>query len=371
MKILELTTYSAGICGVGARVLQESQLLAKNGHEVQIFSTNFTKGSEEIAPAEDKISNIQIRRFPGTKLGGESFTYWEFEAAALEFKPDVIIAHAYRHTHTLKAAKLAKKLGIRAYLVTHAPFVPGNNTRSFIAKSAVRFYDSFIGPNVLKKFDKVIAITKWEMPFLKQLGVPSNKIAYIPNGIPSELFTEKKQKSKNTILFVGRISPIKDLETLIAAFHKSNLSDIKLEIVGPAEKEYLYKLENMIAEHNISGIIFSPAIYDKRELARKIDEASVFVLPSKREAMPQSLIEAMARGKVVIASDNLGTRDLIKNGKNGFLFPVGDSDVLADLLRKTTSRQFPRLEKSAKKSVEQFKWDSIINKLEKFISLGS
>ena len=74
-----------------------------------------------------------------------------------EYKPDVIIAHVYRHIHTSKALKIAKKLKCKVFLVTHAPFVPGDTTRSFLSKIAVRFYDKFIGPGKLKRFDKVIA----------------------------------------------------------------------------------------------------------------------------------------------------------------------------------------------------------------------
>ncbi|MEK6848555.1 MAG: hypothetical protein AABX65_02900 [Nanoarchaeota archaeon] len=63
MKILELTNYSAGICGVFQRVKQEAELLSKK-HEVMIFSSNATKGSKEIAKPEDLLNGIKIKRFP-------------------------------------------------------------------------------------------------------------------------------------------------------------------------------------------------------------------------------------------------------------------------------------------------------------------
>jgi glycosyltransferase involved in cell wall biosynthesis len=368
MKILELTTYTAGICGVGARVLQEAQLLAQRGHTVRIFSTNFTKGSNEIAPSEDKIGEVTITRLKAKKLGGESFTYWNFIENALEFMPDVIIAHAYRHTHTTLALKIAKMINAKVFLVTHAPFVPDNSTRSFISKVAVNIYDSVIGPASLKKFDKIFAITRWEVPYLKNLGVHSKKIVYSPNGIAAEFFTSPKVKEKNIILFVGRISPIKNLETLILAFHKSNLKDFRLELVGPAEKHYFNELEKLVKIHNIKNVYFMPPIFDRNVLAHKLDEASIFVLPSKREAMPQSLIEAMARSKIVIASENLGTKDLITSTKNGFLFPVGNITSLANLLKKVTNNSLNSVRKNAHKTAIKYKWDSIIDTIEKTIS---
>ena len=61
MKILELTNYTSGICGVFQRVKQESLELSKKGHEVMIFSSNAIKGSEEIASTEDKTENVKIK----------------------------------------------------------------------------------------------------------------------------------------------------------------------------------------------------------------------------------------------------------------------------------------------------------------------
>src|SRR3989344_7071264 len=134
MKILELTNFTAGGCGVGARVLEESKRLSKN-HNVIIFSSNHVKGSDEIAKREEIIGKIKIIRFPVVKLGGESFMFWlnkEAEKEALKFRPDIIIAHSYRHMHTTKALKLRNKVKSKIFLVTHAPFIEKNITRSFL-----------------------------------------------------------------------------------------------------------------------------------------------------------------------------------------------------------------------------------------------
>ncbi|MEK6880936.1 MAG: hypothetical protein AABY22_15055, partial [Nanoarchaeota archaeon] len=68
MKVLELTNYTSGACGVAARAIQESQELVKLGHKVIIFSSNLTKGSHEIAVSEEKINNITVKRFPHLAL---------------------------------------------------------------------------------------------------------------------------------------------------------------------------------------------------------------------------------------------------------------------------------------------------------------
>jgi glycosyltransferase involved in cell wall biosynthesis len=372
MKLLELTTYSAGICGVWARVREESARLAERGHEVRVFSTNFTKGSDKIASPEEKIGKILIKRFPARRLGGESFSYWNFDDAALEFEPEAIIVHSYRHTHTTRALKIAKILKrngkkCRVFLVTHAPFERGS-TRSFIANKVVWLYDMLVGRRMINEFDKVIAISKWEVPYLMALGLKRENLEYIPNGIPDEFFEIKKLgKTENKMLFLGRISPIKSIETAIGAIPHLKDKNIYLEVVGPAEQDYLEQLKTLIKNNRLEKrVIFSPPIYDTKEKIKKLDSARVFILPSKSEGMPQGLIEAMARSKIIVASDILATRDLIRNGKDGRLFNVGDEKDFAKNM-ELALKSSERLGAEAKKSVEIFRWSSIIEKIEKLI----
>lgn len=370
LKILEVTTYTAGGCGVAARVLQETELLAQRGHEVTIFSTNHVKGRpKETAPTEEQRGSVLIRRFPAKKLGGESFSSWYFEKEALALKPDVIIAHAYRQMHTTRALYVAKKLNIPVLLVTHAPFSTGNEQRSLASSLAINLYDRFVAPRTLPRFAKVIAITHWELPYLLALGVPKEKIAYIPNGIPPLFFTQKAaREQKDKIFYFGRLAPVKDLETAIRALSLMKNPNTVLELAGPAEPRYLVKLKSLVASlHLESRVSFISAIYDLKQKIRKFDSAHLFVLPSLREGMPQSLIETMSRKKLVIASDNLGARDIIKNKKNGFLFPIGNAQALADTLDKALAlpaTQARKIRRTARSSVEQFAWPIVIKELE-------
>ena len=136
MKILEVCTFSAGGCGVWARVKRESSLLAKAGHKVQIFTTNKEKGTWRNVLLKDTYEQVPIQRFPAWKLGGESFMFWKFTKEAKAFHPDLIIVHSYRHTHTTQALKIAKELKCKVFLVTHAPF-NRDDTRTFPQKIAV------------------------------------------------------------------------------------------------------------------------------------------------------------------------------------------------------------------------------------------
>jgi len=371
MRILEICPFSAGICGVWARVREESIRLSQRGYEMMVLSSNAVKGKDEIACPEEKIGEVNIKRFPFKKIGGESFMKWDFMKESLEFNPDVIIAHCYRHIHTTRALKIAEKLrkegkNCKVILVTHAPF-ERKTTRTFAQNVIVWFYDNFIGRATINKFDKIVAISRWEIPYLLKIGAQEKRIAYVPNGIPEEFFsTNQTAKSENKMLFLGRISPIKNIETAIKAIPLLKNKKIYLEIVGPAEEDYLNKLKEIIKKISVGKrVVFSQPIYNLEDKIKKIDSAKIFILPSKTEGMPQGLIEAMARERIVIASDIPATRDLIKDGKTGLLFEVGNEKEFAKKIEIALKDK--KMGKAAKKSVEIFRWDRIIEKIEKLI----
>ena len=361
MRILELTNYTAGVCGVGARVKQEAVLLAQKGHEVRIFSSCFTKGSSDTAPQEDVIGGVRIMRFPARKLGGESYLSWNFEREAQAFKPDVIIAHAYRHPHTTRALTLGEKIGVPVILVTHAPFLSDNSTRSLLAKWSVQFYDRFIGPTTLNRFFKIVIIAPWEEAYLEKIGVRKDKIVYIPNGIMPAFFALPQGLEEHKVLYFGRISQIKNLEVLIEAFALIKDKKAVLEIAGPAEADYLARLRKIVRDKQLTTrVIFTGAIYDMVQKIHKIDSGKVYVLPSLREGMPQTLIEAMARGRLVLGSDNEGNRGIINHGINGFLFKFDNAAELAALLDSALAKPYQAIRKQAQEDVKKFAWETLI-----------
>jgi hypothetical protein len=125
LKILEITAFSSGFCGLWSRVEAETNLLSQEGYDVYVFSSNIHRGSGKIeyaAPFEQK-GKVKIFRFETKgKIGGNTF-FWDYEKKALELRPDIIICHAYRQYYSTKALKIARKMKIPCILVTHAPFL--------------------------------------------------------------------------------------------------------------------------------------------------------------------------------------------------------------------------------------------------------
>jgi glycosyltransferase involved in cell wall biosynthesis len=287
-----------------------------------------------------------------------------------EISPDVVDCQTYRHNEGIIISAETEKLRIPCFLTTHAPFV-SVGVRGIILSAITRLYDIVYSANVLKRFKKIIAISKWEYPYLNKLGVNNERISHVPNGIPVEFFKGKRKSGSKVrkVLFFGRVAPVKDVETLLRAWaliEKSN-NRVLLEIIGPAELEYRKKLDELIKELRLKNVKFGEAVFALNEKIRVYNNAEVFVLPSKREGMPQSLIEAMACGNIAIASDIIACREIVKNGKNGFLFKQGDENDLAERLEMVilNYKKLGGIAKSAREYAREFSWNKIADRLEK------
>lgn len=373
-KILEICPYSEGICGVYQRVKQESEELKKRGYDVTIFSSNITKGTNKITKSQDKYKSINIQRFKAKKIIGESFMNWNFKTELIKLNPQIIIVHNYRHLHTTKVLRYIKTLKNKPkiFLVTHAPFVEKNTTRKWYEDILVTLYDKTIGKKTINKFDKIITISEWELPILKKIGTKTEKIKQVPNMIPNDFFKIKKTDKKNKIfeiLFLGRIAPVKNLETIFYAIKELS---VHLTIIGTAEKEYKKKLDGIIKKEKIKNITFKAPIYNLKDKINAFDSCDLFILPSIREAFPQSLIEAMARGKIVVSSNTNGAKEIIQNKINGFLFKIKNykelKQIINEIRTKLNKKEKEKIKKEAIKSCEKFKIETVINTLEEIIN---
>lgn len=144
-------------------------------------------------------------------------------------------------------------------------------------------------------------------------------------------YTQEKRKE---IVAVGRIDKNKNQSMLIEAFLPlaSEFPEWNLVLYGDGEKRA--ELESRVKEMHMEERILFMGV--QSQIPEKIEGASVFVLSSKQEGMPNALIEAMVLGLAVISTDCPcgGPRDLIMHEENGLLIPVDDTAALSHELRR-------------------------------------
>ena len=205
----------------------------------------------------------------------------------------------------------------KVIMVSHAPFVQDNKTRSKLSGVIVDFYDRFIGPKNINKFDAVVNICDWEVTYLNNIGLDESKRVKIPNVIPNDYFNSVPGIGINrSVLFLGRVAPIKNIEFILDL--ATIMPYYNFSIVGPVEESYMKELSKQYPTMP-KNVTFYPPVYNLEQKIKVYDAHKFYILSSTREAMPQSLMEAMARGRIVISTDTDGAREIIFNGHNGFI----------------------------------------------------
>jgi Glycosyltransferase len=178
--------------------------------------------------------------------------------------------------------------------------------------------------------------------------VPADKIVHIPNGVDTHKFfplpavgaaysvsglRERLGLPADGILIgsVGRLDLVKDYPTLLKAFAalRSELPNLRLAIAGDGPQcfELRALAENLGISSRVSWLGLRS---DTPELFRAFD---IFVQPSLFEGMSNTILEAMATGLPVVATDAGGNSELVVDRVNGRLFPVGDVVALCEILR--------------------------------------
>ncbi|MEX0699304.1 MAG: glycosyltransferase, partial [Acidimicrobiia bacterium] len=136
------------------------------------------------------------------------------------------------------------------------------------------------------------------------------------------------------VLYVGSLIPRKSVETLLLALRILTDRGIcaRADIVGDGPERV--GLEESSTSWGLDVQFHGEAPHS--DVARWMQKSHVLVLPSLSEGRPVVVLEAMAAGLPVVVTDVDGTRELVQSGSNGYLFPVGDSDELANCLEKLT-----------------------------------
>jgi len=177
---------------------------------------------------------------------------------------------------------------------------------------------------------KFVCPSRFMADFLLEHGFPREKVINVPNFFPIERFESTGQ---DYFLYLGRLSAEKGLDTLLEAFSKVGRGRLIIAGDGPDRG----KLENLAAPIR-SGRVEFIGQQTSESVIRLLRGCLALVLPSTcLENLPYSIMEAMSAGKPVIGSRIGGIPELIDHERNGLLFEPGNSDQLADCLKRLMS----------------------------------
>lgn len=182
--------------------------------------------------------------------------------------------------------------------------------------------------------------------YIRVGAVPKRKIRFMPNGVdagkfaPNSVARAKKRgelglSSQFVWLAVGRFDPVKDHETMIRAFSLADAKfpGISLLLAGQGPLESAAK--ELALGLTESGRVRFLGV--RQDVADLMAAADGYLMSSRWEGMPMVLLEAQSAGLPVVATDVGGNKEVVLNGRTGFLVPPGDAAALAASMEKTMS----------------------------------
>ncbi|MBN2725410.1 MAG: glycosyltransferase family 4 protein [Deltaproteobacteria bacterium] len=293
-------------------------------------------------------------------LKKRSLHFKRLKKLIFELQPDIITSFGGAEAVFLKLISEKTKLVFESHFHRYYKIQATQNIDSIVR---VRyFFEKFFEETYLRKFDKVVLLTKKDQknyPDLTNTIVIPNSLHKIP--AISSMLTNKK------VLAIGRLNHQKGFDYLIQAWSIviKSAPDWKLVIVGSGEDKLL--LQNMIRNLRLEDSITIKPPTDKIE--NEYLESSIFVLSSRYEGFGLVLIEAMSYGVPCVSFDcPCGPDEIIQDKIDGLLVPVENLTKLADelILLMNNRDLLIKMGKKAKENVTRFKDDII---LEKWISL--
>ena len=161
-------------------------------------------------------------------------------------------------------------------------------------------------------------------------GVPTDGVVIIPNAVDPVDWRASTGKPTD-VVFLGRLDPVKDVPTLVAAV--AFVPGVHLHIFGDGPDRP--RIDRAVADHHVADrVTFHGTVARPQEA---LASAGVLVLPSFAEGFGLVLIEAMAAGVPVVATDVPGVRDVVRDGVTGLLVPPADPAALAAALRRVAA----------------------------------
>jgi glycosyltransferase involved in cell wall biosynthesis len=330
--------YKPVINGVTRMVSLYKQRLEALGHEVTVFTLG------EPDPAGDEPGVV---RSPAIALGDKGYyisVRYSDAAQALMSQMEIIHCH-----HLFMGVELAHRY-------SRCPIVYTNHTRYDlytgayipIPQPAADALMRQIWPEVTDMADVVITPSESVCRVMRDFGV-RRPIYVIENGVALQPFRQPHQpgcktalgipESATLLVYVGRLAPEKNLDTLLEQFAIAHdlAPDLHLLLVGkgPLQSELCRQAQALDLERFVH--FTGPVHYD--EVSNYLAAADIFVTASVTEVHPLTVIEAMAAGLPVVAVASPGIGDTVESGKTGLLTNRPEGGLAAAMIGLALNRE--------------------------------
>ena len=359
LKIMQIT-HDLAIGGLQQVVLNLCKAINKDRFDVSVLCL---RDLGEFVPEVEKLG-IPVHYIQQPEKGTDYFSFLKVAQILRDEKIDII------HTHNTQPL-LDGTIG--ALLSSVKTIIHTDHARAFPDKKRYMIAERIVSILV----DKMVGVSDDTVNNLhKYEGIPRKKLTVIHNGIDIDRYniqidSEKKRTefgitNKGPIIgMVGRLSAEKGIKYLIRAMPDviKTIPNVNLLIVGDGDE--IKDLVNEASKLEISNNVkFLGSRMDIPEILNLMD---IFVLPSLREGLPMVLLEAMAAGCAIIASNVGGVPTIIEKNKNGILVPAANPNMLSEVIINLISDEAKRHSfiKISKSVANKFSIDQMFREYEK------
>ncbi len=332
-----------GIGGLQRQILLQSKALKEEGYRIYLLQRHDPQLSQS-KDLRERWAHLHIIQTPcifahSRRLAALTYILFGFLHAFL-IRHQFEIVHAHQlYSPTLLGAIIKRLLAKSLVVKVTASGELGE------ARELQRLGFRRIRSWAFGQIDQLLTLD----PSMRQemvdfVGIPSDKVQVLPNSVEvptrtTSLSLHGDGTRKFTILYVGRLSTEKSLETLFEAFQLlPELGKLyRIDVVGKGYRDrdaepLLRRLAQDLNSH--LEIRFMGSQEDVKPFYQTSD---LFVLPSRSEGLSNALLEAMSYGLLCVVSQIPPNEYLVQDGLSGYTFPVGDSKALAMLLKKIGS----------------------------------
>lgn len=233
-------------------------------------------------------------------------------------------------------------------------------------------YTWLLGWFIFRVPNKIHIYGKSMMEFAEKVGINEEKIVVIPTGVNIEKFEKGENIRKEldfeendfVLVYAGLIVPRKGIVTMFKTIKKLENDKIKLLLVGegPKKEGYMYLVKDLELERQVKFLGW------RKDIPSILKSSDILFLPSKGEGLPGIIMEAMAAGLAVVASNIPCIPELVENGVNGYLCGMNDVECFAENIKGLFEFKERLIEmgNNSKEKIKKFSWDKLI---EEYIKL--
>lgn len=320
--------------GMNVYVRQLARELASQGCQVDVFTRTHNLNEPRIVPISDNARVIHLEAGSTDVPLNDLYRYTAaFAESVTRFQQDEGIEYTLLHSHYwlsgVAAMELSRRWGAPHIATFHTLARTKQRARAGEQETERR---ALAEQQVIETADALLLSTDIERADIRKLyGTDGAHIEVIAPGVDLSLFqpidaglARKKLGLPNgrTILYVGRIEPLKGLDILLRAVALLNAAaDTNLLIVGGnlEEDAELERLKTLACNLNISDIVTFTGSVNQEELPAYYSAADVFVLPSWYESFGLAALEAMSCSTPVVVSRVGGLKTFVEHGETGYL----------------------------------------------------